>query len=186
MRRAALAVALTALICARTAAADPQWNASLVTGAAGIGHDGDYWQDTEWFNALRADVLFGRSRNSDIGVGPFLAVGTAGFDDSRFEGGASIQLPVFDYFPFVLSAGGYARQQSGWHPGASGWLFWGSRSFNFHSSYVMSGGLLIGFQQDLDDQRQNAWVVSAQIDGLVIALPFLLGYEWIKGSPEED
>jgi hypothetical protein len=186
MRRAALALAATILLVTHGAAADPQWNASLVTGAAGIGRGSDYWQDTDWYNALRADVLFGRSRNADLGIGPYLSIATAGFDDSRFGGGASLQLPVHPYFPIVLSGGAYARQEDGFHPGASAWLFWGSRSYNFHSSYVMAGGLLVGFERDLDDRRQNTWVIAAQVDGLVLALPFLLGYEWLRGSPDEE
>lgn len=186
MKRWAFSVALASSLLARAAYADPQWNASLVTGAAGLGAESEYWQDTRWYNGVRADVLFGRQRNADVGLGPFVSASTAGFDDVRLGAGASLQLPVHVYLPIVLSAGGYARHDDAWHPGASGWLFWGSRSFNFHSSYVMSGGLLLGLEQDLDEPRQNAWIIAAQIDGLVLALPFILTYEWIKGSPEYD
>ena len=72
-----------------------------------------------------------------------------------------------------------------WRPGVSGWLFFGSRSFNFHSSYVMAGGLLLGVERDLRDPNQSAVVIAAQIDGLVLALPFVLGYEWLAGRNEE-
>jgi len=186
MRCAVFGIAFASLLLARTAAADPQWNVSWVTGAAGVGDSDDHWQDTRWYNGIRGDVLFGRQRNADIGLGPYVSASTAGFDDARLGGGGSMQLPIHAYLPLVLSAGAYGRHDGDWHPGAAAWLFWGSRSFNFHSSYVMTGGLLVGFEQDVDDQRQNAWMIGAQIDGLVLVLPFILGYEWIKGSPEDD
>lgn len=184
-RRAGLAFAFV-LTSALSAHADPQWNASALTGVCGRGESGNWWQDTCWYNGARADVLFGRNRNSDFAVGPFAQVATAGFDDLRLTGGASLLIPLTAYFPLMLSAGGYERHQDGWHPGASGWLFFGSRSYNFHSSYVMTGGLLLGVEQDFRAPRPNAIFVGAQIDGLVLVLPFIAAYEWIKGRNEDD
>src|SRR5215217_3354426 len=128
MRSAAgmlFALIVTASCSAR---ADPQWNAGLITGVCGRGQDDAYWDDTCWYNGARADVLFGRNRNADFGVGPFASISTAGFDDLRLNAGGSLLIPVTPYFPIVLSAGGYARHDDGWTPGASGWLFFGSRS----------------------------------------------------------
>ena len=182
---AAVVISLSATL-AWPAAADPQWNTSVITGVCGRGIEGEYWQDTCWYNGARAHVLFGRSRNSDVGVGPYLSVATAGFDDLRLTGGGSLLLPISAFLPVVLSAGVYARHDREWTPGVSGWLFWGSHSYNFHSSYVMSGGLLLGIERDVSGPRGNAIVIAAQIDGLVLALPFLLGYEWIRGAPEDE
>ena len=187
-RRGALALAVTLglVLLALPAQADPQWNASLLTGVCGIGSDA-YWKHTCWYNGLRGDVLFGRNRNADIGLGPFAQLTTAGFDDVRLEGGLTTLLPVHPYFPIGLSAGGYARHSAaGWEPGLSGWLFFGSKSYNYHSSYIMTGGLLVGLNYGLGPTRERTIVIAAQIDGLVLALPFIIGYEWLRGPPAAD
>jgi hypothetical protein len=166
--------------------ADPQWNASAVIGGAAAVRICAYWQDTGWYNGVRGDVLFGRKRYSDLSAGPFASVTTAGFDDLRLGGGATLLLPVTQYLPLGLSVGGYARHEDQWEPGVSAWLFFGSRSYNFHSSYGMAAGLLLGIEHDLRDPGQNAIVIGAQIDGLVLVLPFVFGYEWLAGSHDED
>ena len=180
------AAALSLLALSAQAKADPQWNASLLTGVCGTGSNA-YWQHTCWFNGLRGDVLFGRSRNADIGVGPFMQLTTAGFHDLRLEGGPTLLLPVHPYFPIQLSAGGYARHSAaGWEPGVSGWLFIGSKSYNYHSSYIMTGGLLVGLHYGLGRTKERTIVIAAQIDGLALALPFIIGYEWLRGPPSGD
>jgi len=186
MRRAALPALAATLAVASPASAEPQWNVSALTGVCGRGAGAEYWGDTCWYNGVRGDVLFGRERYSDLSVGPYLAASTAGFDDLRLGAGGTLLLPVTDYVPLGLSLGGYARKRGEWQPGVAGWLFLGSRSFNFHGSYVMAGGLLLGVEQDLREPRENAFVVAAQIDGLVLALPFIFAYEWLRGSPNED
>jgi hypothetical protein len=185
MRSVALFALAATLAGARPARAEPQWNASAVTGVCGLGTDGAYFSDTCWYNGARADVLFGRTRYSDLSAGPFLGITTAGFDDVRVGGGGTLLLPVTRYLPVGLSFGGHGRHEAGWTPGLSGWLFFGSRSFNFHSSYVMAGGLLLGVEHDLRGPRQNTIVVAAQIDGLVLALPFLMAWEWAAGAKDE-
>lgn len=188
MRRwVVLAGVAAALTSSSLALADPQWNASLLTGVCGVGTHKSWWQDTCWYNGVRGDVLFGRSRYSDIGVGPYASLSTASFDDLRLDGGATLLLPVTSYFPVGLSLGGYAQKNAlGWEPGVSSWLFVGSRSYNFHSSYIMAGGLLVGAQYGLGDTHQTTFVIAAQIDALALALPFLLGYEWLRGPPDEE
>ena len=186
MIRAALVVLAATLSFTTAAQAEPQWNASALTGVCGRGADGAYWQDTCWYNGVRGDVLFGRKRYSDASAGPFVSVTSAGFDDLRLGGGATLRLPVTKYLPLGLSAGGYARREDSWNPGLSGWLFFGSRSFNFHSSYVMAGGLVLGMEHDLKGPKHNTLVIAAQIDGLVLALPFLIGYEWLAGRNRDD
>lgn len=186
MKRVAFLALAATLSIHGTARAEPQWNASALTGVCGRGTGSSYWSDTCWYNGARADVLFGRERYSDLSAGPFVSVTTAGFDDLRVGGGATLLLPITQYLPLGVSAGAHARSAEGsFSPGVSGWLFFGSRSFNFHSSYVMAGGLLLGVERDLRDPNQSAVVIAAQIDGLVLALPFVLGYEWLAGRNEE-
>ncbi len=187
MRRTlALVAALGSLTVAPSAQAEPQYNASLVTGVCGTGTDSNYWQDTCWFNGLRADVMLGRSRASDFGIGPYLDATTAGFEDARFGGGVTALVPWHAYFPLVLSAGGYARRDhERWEPGLAAWAFIGSRSFNYHSSYIMAGGLIVGVHHGLGDTRETAIVIGAQIDALALALPFLFAYEALRGPRDE-
>jgi hypothetical protein len=159
-----------------------EWNASALTGVCGTGVDREYWQDTCWFNGLRGDVLFGRSRSLDFGAGPFADVTTMGFDDVRFGAGASALLPVHPFLPLVLSGGGYARKSElGWEPGIEGYVFFGSRSFNFHSSYGIAAGVIGGFQFGLGDSRESAIVIALQLDGQILLLPFAAAYQLVRG-----
>jgi hypothetical protein len=159
-----------------------EWNASALTGVCGTGVDRKYWQDTCWFNGLRADVLFGRSRNVDFGAGPFADVTTAGFDDIRFGAGGSALLPIHPFLPLVVSGGGYARKSElGWEPGIEAYVFFGSRSYNFHSSYGLAAGLIGGLQFGLGDSRESAIVIALQIDGQILAIPFIAAYELVRG-----
>jgi hypothetical protein len=168
------------------AAADPQWNAGLMTGVCGRGADGELWQNSCWYNGLRGDVLFGRNRNTDFGLGPYAQLATSGFEDVRTSGGLSGLVPWDGFLPLVLSAGGYARRDDDtWAPGLEGWLFIGSRSYNFHSSYGIAAGLVVGYQRDLTDRGDNAIVIAAQLDGLLLSLPFIFGYSALRGSPED-
>jgi hypothetical protein len=61
----------------------------------------------------------------------------------------------------------------------------GSRSYNFHASYAMAIGVVGGIQAGLGDSRETAIVVAAQIDGLLLAMPFIAAYGWLRGSPSE-
>ncbi len=183
----ALASSLVAWSVAFPLRAEPQWNAGAVTGVCGVGTRDAYWQDTCWFNGIRGDVMLGRERNNDFGIGPYADLNTAGFEDVRLGGGLTVHVPWNAYLPLVLSAGGYARRDDEqWEPGIAGWAFIGSRSFNFHSSYVMAGGLIAGLQYGLGDSRETAIVIGAQIDGLILALPFLFVYDAIRGRPSDD
>lgn len=180
--RPAVAVAVALALASASVRADPQWNVAIQTGLGGTGRGSDYWDDTCWYNALRADILFGRERNADIGIGPYAELSTAGFGDARPGAGLSLQLPVTEYVPIVLSGGGYARRADGeWEPGVAGQLFVGSRSYNYHSSYIITGGLVLGLHKGLGDSDENMVIVAAQIDSTAIVLPLILLYEWIRG-----
>ncbi len=164
-----------------TAAARPQANVAWATGVCGVGAGSNPWQETRWCNGLRADVLLGRERGTDFALGPYAQIMTAGFWDARFAAGASALLPINDDFPLVLSLGAGAHELS--HAELEGWLFWGPRAYNFHASYALSGGILLGYSRDLASGAESTLFAGVQIDGLVLALPFLLLYEWAAGSP---
>ncbi len=167
---------------ALSAEARPQGNVAWATGACGVGAEAKFWQETRWCNGLRADLLFGRERGSDFALGPYAQIMTAGFWDARFAAGASVLLPISDDFPLVLSLGAGGHELS--HGQLESWLFWGPRAYNFHASYSLAGGLLLGASRDLDERAENALFVGVQIDGVALALPFLLAYEWAAGSPD--
>jgi hypothetical protein len=169
------------------ASASPQGSVGLTLGAAGFGEQRAIWDKTLFQLGLHGDVLFGREGNRDFGLGPFVEVQTLGFDDIELGGGASALLPVLENFPLVLSAGAYGRGTGtyGFEPGLTGELFWGSRSYNYHASYVMSAGLLAQFRYGLGDARETAIVVGAQLDLEVLSLPFVFLYQALRGpSPE--
>jgi hypothetical protein len=183
--RAALFIATLAI--ARPAHADPQWNASALTGVCGTGDSGAIWRDTCWFNAIRADVLLGRTRNSDLGVGPLLELSTAGFSDVRLALGPTVLLPVHPYFPVMFQAGLRERHSElGWSPGLQGSVFVGSRSYNFHSYYGLSGGLVLTAQRGLDETHDTLVAIAVQVDVLLLAMPFIAGYSWLRGPPDPD
>lgn len=180
---AGLCALLGASLTPRLASADPQGNVSIISGVCGEGSRDELWQSTCWYNALHGDYLLGRERNSDVGIGPYLEVATAGFDDLRLGGGGSLHLPVTEYVPAVLSLGGYARLgDDAWTPGLAADLFVGSRSFNFHSAYVMTGGVSLGARYGLGDSRELTFIIAAQLDSSVLWLPGVLLYNWIKGG----
>src|SRR5262245_56052538 len=103
-RQPLVPVALSAaLFCAtRPASADPQWNTGLTVAGCWEQNDRSVFG---FCGGARGDVLWLRNRNSDYGVGPYLEVGTARFNDLRLSGGVSVLLPVTEDFPLVASAG---------------------------------------------------------------------------------
>jgi hypothetical protein len=184
---AAMTAAVAMLLGASEAAASPQGTVGLTLGAAGVGDQRAVWDETVFQLGLRGDVLFGRTSNRDFGLGPFVELQTLGFHDLQVGGGASALLPILDNFPLVLSGGAYGRATSayGFEPGITGQLFWGSRSYNYHASYIMSAGLLAQFRYGLGDARETAIVVGAQLDLEVLSLPFVFLFEAISGPSAE-
>jgi hypothetical protein len=128
----------------------------------------------------RGDLLLLASGPGQMAVGPYVELSTVGFHDVNAGGGAEWLLPFTADFPMVLSAGGFLRgfgvQPAA--PGVEGSVFFGSRSYNFHSFYGLAAGL---FAQTL---WVPAWssvdaIVGARIDVEIFALPILLVYEAI-------
>ena len=162
--------------------AEPEWNVAAQTSLCGLADHGHLWQKTSFCGAIRGDLLFGRDRNADFALGPYATLGTAKFSDARFGAGFSLLVPTFSGdFPLLLSAGGLSRNAG--DARLCGEAFFGLRSHNFNGAYAMASGLVLGGDSTLDNRASTVYV-GLQIDGLWIALPFILGYEWLRGSPD--
>lgn len=178
---ASLAVVLTSASAAaqdppaQDAPARPQLNLALLGGVAGVGtKEQGAWETSRLFAAFHADVLLGRNSTRSWGIGPMARVGTYGFSDAQAQLGASLLVPVHDYLPFVLTAGGYTRLTEGREPGAFASLFWGTRSFNYHGSYVMAGGLVVEARATFGDQAERTVIIAGHADLQAIALPVVM------------
>jgi hypothetical protein len=187
-RAVAALVGALGVVVARPAAADPQATVGLTMGAAGAGLNRSIWQTTAFHLGVHGDVLFGREKNSDFGIGPYAEVLTNGFDEIQFGGGVSGLLPVLDTFPIVISAGAYGRQAAGGfglEPGLVGELFFGSRSFNFHAPYVMTAGLIGQMRYGLGPSKETSIIVGAQVDFAILTLPFVFLINAARGGSSE-
>jgi len=179
----AITAMLTPLCLANIAHAEPEWNVAAQTSLCGLGEHGRVWQRTRFCGAIRGDLLFGRERNADFALGPYLTLGTAKFSDARFGGGLSFLVPTFGGdFPFVLSAGALSR--NGRDARLSSELFFGLRSHNFHGAYAMASGVVLGGDASMTGDHSNTLYLGLQVDGLWLALPFILAYEWLSPSPD--
>lgn len=180
--------ASSALILGLTsdARAEPQANVGMTIG--GVIEDatpGPARGQVHWGG--RADVLFFRSRGSDMALGPYVDAATASFHDFDAGGGLSWLLPVRDDLPFVLSGGFFERTGEGrrWEPGLEGTLFWGSRSYNFHSVYEIAVGLFAQTRYLPGSPEQQDVVVGFQMDGELMVLPPLLIYELLTHASDK-
>ncbi len=163
--------------------AEPEWNVAADAALCGRGDHGKVWQKTGFCGGFRGDVLFGRDRNADFALGPYATVGTATFSDVRFGGGLSFLLPTFEGdFPIVLSGGALSRNGDDLRWSAEG--FFGLRSHNFHGSYAMASGIVLGGDSAISGGHGNTLYVGVQVDGLWLALPFILGYEALRPTPD--
>jgi len=181
---ALLAIAALSTIAAN-AQAEPQGTAGLTIGVAGRGYEREIWDETAFHLGVRGDVLFARSGARDFGVGPYVEVFTHAFDEIQFGGGGSLLVPVIEFLPMVVSAGVYGRHGDDGHglePGIAGQLFWGSRSYNFHSSYGMAFGVLGQLRWGLGDSRETSVVIAAQLDVAALSLPFIFLVEAARGG----
>ena len=162
--------------------AEPEWNVAAQTSLCGLGSD-RVWQKTGFCGSFRGDLLFGRARNADFALGPYATIGTATFSDLRFGGGLSLLIPTLEGdFPIVLSAGALSRNANDFR--LAGQAFFGLRSHNFHGSYAMASGIVLGGDSTLSGAPANTLYVGLQIDGMWLALPFILGYEWLHKAPD--
>jgi hypothetical protein len=181
-------VVALAASAAGPAHAEPQANAGLRLGGAAVGEGGAFWDHAELHLGAHGDLILGRSRATDFGVGPYLALGTLAFDELDLGSGLSLLLPVHDSFPIVVSGGFFGRVGDdgfGFEPGVAGALFWGSRSYNFHAHYVMSVGLSLGYALSLGDSRESSLLLAAHLDAVALALPFVALAHLIRGPSRE-
>lgn len=174
----ALCVGLGGCLTPAPLFAEPQGHVALRTAFSGAGEEGAIWQETRFYLGLTGDLLFFRERNRDFGFGPYLELATAGFFDVRWGGGASLLVPVLEDFPLVVSAGAYGHELDALALG--GTLFWGARSYNFGGAYNLALGVFVSAFRDLDARGANLLVAGFELDGVLIALPFVLGWEALQ------
>jgi hypothetical protein len=188
-------VALAGAI-ARPAAADPQASLGLTLGGAfdsvvgpppqsaapGPAQNGNPSgvpsSGTVLHLGARADVLLLRARERDMAVGPYLDVATAGFHDVDAGGGGEWLLPLTEDFSVLGAGGGFLRSGAGrdWAPGAEGTLFFGSRSYNFHSWYGLAVGAFVQSRWVPATPATLDIVAGVQLDVALLAMPFLYVY----------
>ena len=170
------------IFCGSDASADPQASIGLTVG--GVVEDAVGPSSTHGAFHLggRASVLFLRNRGADMAIGPYLDVATASFRNVDLGGGVEWLLPVRDDLPLVLSAGGFWRDGDArsWSPGMEGTVFFGSRSYNFHSWYGLAAGLFAQSRWVPSSPSTLDLVFGVQIDGELLALPAVLIYEAIR------
>jgi hypothetical protein len=124
---------------------------------------------------FHADVLFARSSDHDMAIGPYVEVLTVAFETFEAGGGVSWLIPVSEHFPLVWSLGAHARGfPGGWEPGLDTTLFFGSRSYNFGSVYGLAAGVFVQGRLGLGDGNQADILGGALIDLEVFVLPFVL------------
>jgi hypothetical protein len=124
----------------------------------------------------RASALFFRERGRDMAIGPYVDFATHAFDMLETGGGIEWLIPVVeDSLPFVLSAGAFARRAPSlpWEPGIATTLFFGSRSYNFHSVYGLAAGVFLQGRYGLGDGKQADVILGLQIDLAALAMPFI-------------
>jgi hypothetical protein len=176
------------LLLVRTtdAFAAPQWNSALVAGIAGAGDGSAVWERTQFYGGVRGDVLFLRDGPLSAGLGPSLEVATAAFADVRAIAGARALVPFGDLWGIAIEPGGYVRSSdAGALPGFSARAWFGIQTYNYQGAYSPRGGLTVGYAQDFGDSDSHAIVIAAEIDGLILALPFVLLYESFRGRASE-
>ena len=162
------------------ALAAPQVSAGLTTGAALTDMRASNGPRVAYHLGGRLDVLLLRDRANKMALGPYIDVATAAFDTFETGGGLEWLLPAGDT-AFIVSAGGFARtSRFGCEPGAAGPIFWGSRSFNYHSTYSLGLGLFLQGRYGLAGPGKQAdAILGVQVDLQYLTLPFLFAYEAI-------
>lgn len=183
MRRPLTVLLVTTALLSSTGAASarPQIGGGVTTGVAltDLREDGPR---VAYHLGGRFDMLFLREHPRHMAVGPYVDVATAAFDTFESGGGLEWLIPT-GATAFILSGGGFARTSSfGWEPGVAGTVFWGSRSYNYHSTYALGVGLFAQGRYGLGDGHQGDAIFGVQIDLAYLAMPFIFAYEAITGG----
>jgi hypothetical protein len=180
------AVAASLVLFAPDARADPQASLGMTVGGEVVDVVGPSKAGGAFHLGGRASVLFLRNRGTDMALGPYLDVATASFHDLDLGGGAEWLIPVRDDLPLVLSAGAFWRALSREddsrpsRPGMEGTIFFGSRSYNFHSWYGLAAGLFAQSRWLPASPSTLDLVFGVQIDGELLALPAVFIYEALR------
>jgi hypothetical protein len=176
---ASAAVLLGGVTVAR---ADPQVSAGLTIGGVVQDVVGPSGTSGAFHLGGRGSVLFLRERGADMAVGPYVDWATASFQNIDLGGGVEWLLPVRDDLPLVLSGGLFVRDGDGrsWSPGVEGTLFWGSRSYNFHSWYGLAAGIFAQTRWVPASPSTLDLVFGVQIDAEILALPSILIFEALR------
>jgi hypothetical protein len=179
VRAACVTSVLAGLVTTSPAVADPQLNLGLTVGAEARDTVGPDPLRGALHLGGRGSILFLRNRGSDMAVGPYVDVATASFDNLDVGGGLEWLLPVRDDLPIVLSAGAFGRNGDGrsWAPGLEGTTFFGSRSYNFHSSYGLAAGVFVQARWVPESPSTLDLVFGLQIDSELLVLPWVFLYE---------
>jgi hypothetical protein len=192
----AVALAVAIGFGAPAFAAPPQLGVGITVGAAGVAKDQRVWDETVFHLGARGDLLFGRDGSNGFGVGPYLELLTHDFGEVQGGAGASLLLPVTELYPIVLSAGGYLRvpwrsepgpiadRTYGVEPGVAGTIFFGTRSFNFHTPYEITVGVIGQARFGLGESRESSFVVAAQLDLAALWVPVVFIVHGLQESPE--
>src|SRR5262245_6740257 len=115
-------------------AAAPQASAGLTTGAALTDFRADNGPRLAYHLSAPFALPLPRERPGTMALGPYIDVAAHAFDTFETGGGLEWLVPAGDT-AFIFSGGAFARtSRFGWEPGAAGTIFWGSRSFNYHSA----------------------------------------------------
>lgn len=167
------------LALAGEAHADTQLSGALTTGAAFTDMRASNGPRVAYHLGGRFDALFVRDRAGTMALGPYIGVATEAFDTFQAGGGLEWLVPVGEP-AFVFSAGGFGRtSRFGWEPGAEAAVFFGSKSFNYHSPYSLTLGLFLQGRLGFGDGKQADAILGVQIDLAYLALPALFLYEAI-------
>ncbi|HEY6726415.1 MAG TPA: hypothetical protein VI197_20405 [Polyangiaceae bacterium] len=183
--RTLLACALALCLCssASRVEAGPQWHLALSPGGCYV--DGPTDAGWFWCGSASGHALFLRDRDHDFGLGPYARVLTVLGDSTSASAGVSALVPVNPTFPFIVSVGALANTRGAeLAPGADLWLFWGPTSYNFHSSYSMVSGVLLGAQRTWGAAPGTTIAFAGQLDLALAAIPFIALFELVRGPPE--
>lgn len=170
-----------ALALGRAAEARPQISSGLTTGVAFTDLRAENGPRVAYQLGGRFDLLLGRGGPRDMALGPYVELTTAAFD--TFEAGGGVAWLVPTGAPAVVfSAGAFARtSRFGVEPGVAATIFWGPRSYNYHSSYAIAAGLFAQGRYGLSgDGKQADALVGVQLDLEYFALPFVFAYEALR------
>lgn len=163
-------------VCSAAFAA-PQANAALTVGGAAT--DLRTSPSSAFHLGGRADVLLLRERGRDMAIGPYVEAMSESFRTLELGGGMEWLVPIRDELPLVFSVGSYARRAPGfeWQPGVASSIFFGARSFNFHSFYGLAGGIFVQARYGLGDAHQADLIFGLQMDVVLLAYPAIFLYE---------